>query len=75
MPLPYASFLVSQGKYAEAEPLNERSQAIRENVLGPEHSDVANSLNNRAKLFASQVRDVCVSWEFAGVRLLTVRTC
>ncbi|CAM9226204.1 unnamed protein product [Ectocarpus sp. 13 AM-2016] len=49
-----ATFLVSQGKYAEAEPLNERSQAIRENVLGPEHPDVANSLNNRARLFASQ---------------------
>ncbi|CAN0489574.1 unnamed protein product [Laminaria digitata] len=37
-----------QGKYAEAEPLYERSQAIRENVLGPEHPEVAQSFNNRA---------------------------
>ncbi|CAM9716699.1 unnamed protein product [Ectocarpus sp. 4 AP-2014] len=49
-----ASFLVSQGKYAEAEALNERSQAMRENVLGPEHPDVAISLNNRARMLASQ---------------------
>ncbi|CAN0339491.1 unnamed protein product, partial [Scytosiphon promiscuus] len=34
------------GKYAETEPLYERSQAILE-VLGPEHPDVASSLNNR----------------------------
>ncbi|CAN0599470.1 unnamed protein product, partial [Laminaria digitata] len=29
-------------------PLYERSQAIREKVLGPEHPEVAQSLNNRA---------------------------
>ncbi len=46
----------TQGKYAEAEPLYERSQAIREKVLGPEHPDVAQSLNNRAGLLRSQVR-------------------
>ncbi|CAM9762259.1 unnamed protein product [Ectocarpus sp. 8 AP-2014] len=45
-----------QGKYAEAEPLYERSQAIQEKVLGPEHPDVATSLNNRAWLLESQVR-------------------
>ncbi|CAM9237502.1 unnamed protein product [Ectocarpus sp. 12 AP-2014] len=48
-----AAFLESQGKHAEAEPLpstvrpsHKRSQAIREKVLGPEHADVARSLNN-----------------------------
>ncbi|CAN0373132.1 unnamed protein product, partial [Laminaria digitata] len=40
--------LAVQGKYAEAKPLYERSQAIREKVLGPEHPEVAQSLNNRA---------------------------
>ncbi|CAB1113143.1 unnamed protein product [Ectocarpus sp. CCAP 1310/34] len=45
-----------QGKYAEAEPLYERSQAIQENVLGPEHPDVGTSLNNRALLLEKQVR-------------------
>ncbi|CAN0431038.1 unnamed protein product, partial [Ectocarpus sp. 13 AM-2016] len=44
------------GKYIEAEPLYERSQAIREKVLGPEHPDVATTLNNRALLFGRQVR-------------------
>ncbi|CAM9733325.1 unnamed protein product [Scytosiphon promiscuus] len=43
-----------QGKYEEAEPLYERSQAIREKVLGPEHPDVAESLNNRALLLDEQ---------------------
>lgn len=47
---------VLQGKYEEAEPLYERSQAIREKVLGPEHPDVAQSLNNRAVLLYAQVR-------------------
>ncbi|CAM9564029.1 unnamed protein product [Laminaria digitata] len=37
-----------QGKYAEAEPLYERSQAVHEKRQGQEHADVATSLNNRA---------------------------
>lgn len=45
----------SQGKHVEAEPLYERSQAIRENVLGLEHPDVAESLNSWAALLGSQV--------------------
>ncbi|CAM9138218.1 unnamed protein product, partial [Ectocarpus sp. 13 AM-2016] len=43
-----------QGKFEEAEPLFERSQAIREKVLGPEHPDVATSLNNRAGLLETR---------------------
>ncbi|CAN0314813.1 unnamed protein product [Ectocarpus sp. 6 AP-2014] len=46
--------LKMQGKHAEAEPLYERSQAIREEVLGPKHPDVAEVLNNRATLLKSQ---------------------
>ena len=45
--------LAIQGKFAEAEPLYERSQVIREKVLGPEHPDVAQSLNNRAGLLSN----------------------
>ena len=44
-----------QGKYAEAEPLYERSQAIREKALGLDHPDVASSLNHRARLLTTQV--------------------
>lgn len=45
-----------QGKYAEAEPLCERSQAIREKALGPEHSLVFDALNTRAVLLDKQVQ-------------------
>ncbi|MGK7874280.1 MAG: tetratricopeptide repeat protein [Xenococcaceae cyanobacterium] len=46
--------LYNQGNYTEAEPLYQRSLAIREKVLGPEHPDVALSLNNLAGLYFSQ---------------------
>lgn len=45
-----------QGNYAEAEPLYEQSQAVFEKVLGPDHPEVATSLNNRAVLLEAQVR-------------------
>ena len=47
-----------QGKYDEAGPLYERSLAIREKALGPDHLDVATALNNRAGLLRVQVRAV-----------------
>ena len=43
-----ASLYQAQGNYAEAEPLYKRSRAIREKSLGPEHPDVAMSLENYA---------------------------
>ena len=42
------------GAYAAARPLNERALAIREKVLGPEHPDTANSLDNLALLLQAQ---------------------
>jgi tetratricopeptide (TPR) repeat protein len=39
------------GKYEEARPLAERALEIREKALGPEHPDVARSLNNLANLY------------------------
>ena len=45
---------LNQGKYAQAEPLLQRSLAIREKGLGPEHPDVAQSLNNLAELYRTQ---------------------
>ncbi|CAB1098972.1 unnamed protein product [Ectocarpus sp. CCAP 1310/34] len=42
------STIERQGKYAEAEPLHERSQAIREKVLDPENPEVATVLKTRA---------------------------
>ena len=47
-----------QGKSTEAEALYEKSQAIREKVLGPEHPDVATLLMKRAGLLIAQVRAV-----------------
>ena len=45
-----ASLYQAQGNYADAEPLYRRSLAINEKVLGPEHPDVAQSLENYAAL-------------------------
>lgn len=47
--------LTLQGRYAEAEPLFERSQAIREQTMGPRHPAVAIVLYNRANVFKAQV--------------------
>ena len=49
------SVLATQGKYAEAESLFERSQALREKVFGLEHPDVAQSLYHRAEVLENQV--------------------
>ena len=41
----------AQGRYADAEPLYKRALAISEKALGPDHPDVATSLNNLAVLY------------------------
>jgi len=46
-----------QGKYTEAEPLFQRSLAIREKALGPEDPDVATSLENYAFLLQEMDRN------------------
>ena len=46
--------LYEAGKFSQAEPLFRRSLAIREKVLGPEHQNVATSLNNLAELYRDQ---------------------
>src|SRR5918911_1318810 len=43
--------LYKEGRYAEAVPLIERSLAIRERAFGPDHPQVAASLNNLAELY------------------------
>ena len=45
-----------QGRHAEAEQFLNRSLAIEEKILGPEHPDVATSLNNLAILYIDQGR-------------------
>lgn len=51
-----------QGKYKEAVPLFKRSLAIHEKVYkdGPDHPDVAVSLNNLAALLNSQVKAIAI---------------
>ena len=46
--------LYKEGKYTEGIPLAERVLAIREKILGKEHSDVADSLSNLAELYKAQ---------------------
>ena len=48
--------LQDQGRYADAEPLYRRALAIQEKALGPDHPDVATSLNNLAELYRAQGR-------------------
>ncbi|CAN0514552.1 unnamed protein product, partial [Ectocarpus sp. 12 AP-2014] len=43
-----------QGKYDQAESLIERSVVIREEVLGPNHSEFATTLHNRALVWEAQ---------------------
>jgi len=45
---------LTQGKYAEAEPLYQRALTICEQQLGANHPDTALSLNNLAKLYSVQ---------------------
>ena len=47
--------VAAQGHYEDAKPLYERSLALLEKALGPDHPDVAASLNNLAGLLNSQV--------------------
>ncbi len=46
----------SQGEYTQAEPLFERSLAILEKALGPDHPNVATSLENLADLYRATKR-------------------
>jgi len=45
--------LYKQGRYTDALPLAQQILEIRKNVLGPEHTDTAESLNNLAMLCCS----------------------
>ena len=48
--------LYGEGRYGEAIPLAQRSLAIREKALGPDHPDVATALNSLAALYSNQGR-------------------
>ena len=50
----HATMLWKMGRYDEAEPLYRRALAIGEKALGPNHPDVAKSLNNLALLLQAQ---------------------
>ena len=47
----------AQGLYVQAEPLLKRSLAIKERALGPNHPDVAASLENMATLYRKTGRN------------------
>src|SRR5256712_11563527 len=49
-----ATAIRSSGKFSEAVPLVQRALAIQEKILGPEHPDVAASLDNLAGLYRDQ---------------------
>lgn len=47
-------FLKEQAQYREAEPLLRQSLEVRQRALGPEHPEVADSLNKLAMLLRAQ---------------------
>jgi CHAT domain-containing protein/Tfp pilus assembly protein PilF len=49
-----AERLYAQGKYDQALPLAQRALAVREKALGPDHPDVATSLNDLAELYEAK---------------------
>jgi tetratricopeptide (TPR) repeat protein len=49
-------YLYERNRYIDVEPLYQRALAISEKALGPEHSNVASSLNNLAAFYATQGR-------------------
>jgi tetratricopeptide (TPR) repeat protein len=49
-----AGWLTNRAEYAEAQPLFQQALTIREKTLGPEHTDVATSLNELALLYHDQ---------------------
>ena len=51
-----AEMYYAQGRYAEAEPMLRQVLAVREKKLGPNHPEVAASLNNLAALYKDQGR-------------------
>jgi len=51
-----AAIYHSQGKYAMAEPMYQRSLEIKKRVLGPEHLDVATCYHNLAVLHSAKHR-------------------
>jgi len=51
-----AGYLLERGEYRAAEPLQRRALAILEKALGPEHPDVARSLNDLSVLCYQQGR-------------------
>ena len=63
--------LYNQGRSSEAIPLALRALAIREKALGPDHPDVAVSLNNLAELYRAQGR--YAEGEPLHKRALTIR--
>ena len=47
-------YLYERARFSDTEPLYQRALAIRERVQGPDHPDVAMSLNNLAELYREQ---------------------
>ena len=69
-----ASCVPLQGKFAEAERLYERCQGIEDKVLGPEHPDLATTLDDRANLLQSQVRASATPSSMAMWKWVLIRT-
>ena len=64
-------YLYERGRYTDTGPLFERALAIQEKALGPEHPDLAESIDNLAMLYNAQ-REYAKAESLCG-RALAIR--
>lgn len=62
----------SQGKFDEADPLYRRAIEIQQTSLGPDHPNLAVSLNNRGGLLKAQVCTIAGVGELVAYGLMDV---
>lgn len=62
MTTPLPCVPLTQGRYADADPLYIRAIKIWEAEFGPEHPNVAAALSNRAGLLQSQASSALFFW-------------
>jgi tetratricopeptide (TPR) repeat protein len=68
-----ASVLFQQGKFTECEPLLERSLKLRQEKLGPDHADIADTLRDYAKLLRKLGRNADAETMYAQAKAILAK--
>jgi len=62
-----------QGKYNEAETMNQQALAGYERALGPEHPDMSTGMDNHSRVFETMSRRIRRRWTLAGYETVLER--